>query len=545
MLRENRPPFSNTCKNHLIYAFLAVNLIAFLIPIWGGKYMLTGDGPTHVYNSRILADWMLGKDLEFYQQIYELNLKPDPNWVGHALLSCLMLIFSPALAQKLLLSGYVGVFTWALFHCIRHIHRENLHLVLLGLPFIFHFSFFKGFWNCAISFAIGYWAIMWWMKNRYTLAVSKLLAGSLLISLLYFSHLLGLAMALGAVGGMILIELFIYLSKKNNLSQQQLLYHCLSALFIFLPALILVGFYLSRVGIQSTSSTLAPQKLLDQYLILTGLQNIGTKPFEAIGIKLIAFSFHFLLGWGIYRKIKSRQLTVYDGFFLAFLVFFIFYLFQPQSVAGGSVLVRRLQIIPYLLLLGWFAQFSYSPKVRLGWACLFFIASMGIQVSRIPAQERINQGLSGYLSAFSHIEPRSTVLPLSFSHFGLDSNRKPLSQMWLFIHAGDYAGAEKPLILLNNYEASSGAFPLIYRNGYNPLELIGTNEGLEFEPPSVAIYPFEEKTGLSVDYVVTWCRNLVDSSHAYWKHTDIQLTNSYHLVFTSPDKRVEVFKRNP
>ena len=116
--------------------------------------------------------------------------------------------------------------------------------------------------------------------------------------------------------------------------------------------------------------------------------------------------------------------------------------------------------------------------------------------------------------------------------------------MWLFIHAGDYMGAEKPLILLNNYEASSGAFPLIYRKGYNPLDLIGTNEGLEFEPPSVELAPFEQKTGLRIDYVVAWCRKLADSSHRYWKHSDHQLRTQYHLIHSSEDERIEVFQRN-
>ena len=149
MISEKRHPDVGIYWNNLIHAFIAIILLAFLFSIWSGKYFLTGDGPTHLYNARILADWLQGKYLDFYQQIYQLNLKPDPNWTGHALLSCLMLIFPPALAQKLLLSGYILAFGSAIFRLTKLIHKENVFLCLLGLPFIFHFSFYKGFWNCS------------------------------------------------------------------------------------------------------------------------------------------------------------------------------------------------------------------------------------------------------------------------------------------------------------------------------------------------------------------------------------------------------------
>lgn len=81
----------------LFYALL----IVFLIPVWGNKYFLTGDGPCHLYNSKILLDFITSNNPEFYKEYYVLNKNLEPNWFSHIILAFL-LYFSPYFSNGIL-----------------------------------------------------------------------------------------------------------------------------------------------------------------------------------------------------------------------------------------------------------------------------------------------------------------------------------------------------------------------------------------------------------------------------------------------------------
>jgi len=532
-------------KSNLFLILLIAGLGIYLFPILWGEYFVAGDGPTHVYNSRVLKDWLLGQHVDFYKQFYFENFRLDPNWMDHVLLSSLMVVFPPAIAEKLLLSLYVLGFGIGLIALVNQINRENVFIVFLGLPFIYHFTFFSGFWNCALSIALAIWVIRWWSSDITTFSNASVVKGLILITLLYFTHLIGLAMALMVMGGTFLMEYLENLQQKNPDIHKRLRKRLIIAVITTLPALLLVINFVYTKGLNQTQSTVDPLTLFDLYLSLTGLKSIGTDPYESIFVKIIAYTFHLLLIWGIVIKIKTRKISRHDGFFLAFLGVMYFYLNLPEAIVGGSVLVRRVQIVPYLILLGWLTHFRFPKRVVYGMTPILFVVSSGLVCSRLPAHYRSNQGVKEYLSVLPYIEPESTVLPLSYSHSGLDENGAPLSRMWLFMHAGDYLGAEKPLVMLSNYEASSGAFPFIYHYHLNPFVLIGTNEGIEFLPPSMDLMRFQKETGFHIDYIVTWCRNLSDPTHPYWIEADSQLNTYYDLIYTSDKGRVELFQLKP
>ena len=85
-------------------------ILAHLVPLWQSKYFLTGDGPCHLYNSRILLDHVKDADTEFYANFYALNSSPDPNWFTHISLAALLFVFPPWLAEKLFLTAFALLF---------------------------------------------------------------------------------------------------------------------------------------------------------------------------------------------------------------------------------------------------------------------------------------------------------------------------------------------------------------------------------------------------------------------------------------------------
>ena len=80
-------------------------LLAAVAPVWSGRFFVTGDGPCHVYNARILLDYFLGRHFGFYDPFYSLNTNFEPNWFGHLWLAFFQAFFAPETAEKGLISS--------------------------------------------------------------------------------------------------------------------------------------------------------------------------------------------------------------------------------------------------------------------------------------------------------------------------------------------------------------------------------------------------------------------------------------------------------
>lgn len=91
------------------WLFLGLALV-LLVPIWAVDYLPTIDGPSHVYNAWILRQYANTEEYPLFQQHFEIDWRPIPNWFGHAALALLMFPFEPRVAEKVLLTLLVLLF---------------------------------------------------------------------------------------------------------------------------------------------------------------------------------------------------------------------------------------------------------------------------------------------------------------------------------------------------------------------------------------------------------------------------------------------------
>ncbi len=138
-----------------IYFFI---LFLYLVPIWVNKYFLTLDGPCHLYNSRILLDYILGNNKSFYSDFYIPNFSLFPNWFSHIFLALAMLLAGPIIAEKLILTIYAVLFAILIRIIIKAIKPDNTIMSFMIFPFLYHYTFQMGFYNFCFSmvFAIAY-----------------------------------------------------------------------------------------------------------------------------------------------------------------------------------------------------------------------------------------------------------------------------------------------------------------------------------------------------------------------------------------------------
>src|SRR5205809_5945752 len=102
---DNRTGVTVTKPQMSARLYVAVAIVA-VIPIWSVRYLPTVDGPSHVYNSWLLRQLLLGAQGPIAQW-FRIDWRPHPNWIGHAVMAALMFVVTPIVAEKIFVSGVV------------------------------------------------------------------------------------------------------------------------------------------------------------------------------------------------------------------------------------------------------------------------------------------------------------------------------------------------------------------------------------------------------------------------------------------------------
>jgi hypothetical protein len=197
----------------LFFVLLALQLV----PLWSVHYFLTGDGPCHLYNAKVLLDFFQGGEAKsFFSSWMFVNTALEPNWFSHATMSLLMGLGTPPfLAEKLLQTFYVLAFGLGLRFMIRQLNPNALFLSTFGLLLTYHHVFQMGFYNYSCSLAIMFWTTGYWLKHRQDWNAGRMLGLGLGFVLLYFCHPIGLLLSFLMIGGVFLAELSNQVFRKK------------------------------------------------------------------------------------------------------------------------------------------------------------------------------------------------------------------------------------------------------------------------------------------------------------------------------------------
>jgi len=482
-----------------------------------------------------------------FRQYYQLSSHPEPNWSGHLILAGLTWLVSPLTAEKILLSIYVLLFPLLLRYALIQVRPDAGFLAILVFPFIYGYPLHLGLYNFSLGLALFFLPLGYFIKHgeRFTLRRSVVLA--LLMILLYFSHFIALLAAGLAIGILTLWQLGARLIQRRHQGEQVSLLQLfrqlvLGPLAALMPAALLAAAFLERQG----AGHLAGNSLKQLVLSAAGLFSlVSFHPREQFCTWPLAAIFFIVAGGLFLIRLARRELGRKDGMLAAAAAFGLVYLLAPAKMSGGAVINERLMLFPFLLLILWFGTAAWRGAARIGLQTA--VALIALVLFGMHAQDyaRVNDYLDEYLSAAEYIEPRSTLLALSFSHQGHTPQGRALTQRFgPFIHASGYIAAQRSVVDLKNYEATTGHFPVIYRPELDPYTHIGINHGLERQPPLVNFLDYGERTGGSVDYVLLW--QIRDRQRYLEPTLEIfhQLNQGYELIYTSEQRKyVQLWRR--
>ena len=451
-----------------------------LFPLFTLYFFPTVDGAAHVYNSRIINGLLF--DDPIYESIYAFNRVPEPNWLGHALLSIFNIVFPSLIAEKVLLAICIVFIPLSFRKLVLRINPHAAFASYLIFPFIYSFMLITGFYNFCLSLPLLFWAVSYWIKVKDSLGIKQIILFSLFIVLLYFCHMF-------AFGLVCLIAGLLLLSEIRAAGLKAFFLKGALLVAMALPAIALAAYFLHVHHTTEPGSYFEKDMLLK---MLYGIQPIMTYAYEepTVFAKTVFYLICSLFVAAIIYRIRERRgITIGDSWLVLAFSTLAIYFFMPDATAGGGFISLRLNYYFFIFLIAWICSVRLPLWLTASSAAVSAIASIGFIVSFHDQLKAEDEEAQEYFSVAEHIEEGSVVMPLNYS-----SN-------WRYSHFSNYLGYEKDLIILENYEASSALFPVIWKEGYEPFTYMGD---IVRKPPCSDIEHYISKTQKQINYIVQW-----------------------------------------
>jgi len=524
----------------LFYAFLAL----LLVPVWSVDFFVTGDGPCHLHNSKILYDWFHEKSRLFYDPFYFLNTNINPNLLFYLMTVPLMALGSPELAEKIFFSVYVISFGCGFRFLLLQINPNAKFLSSVALLFCYHTLLMKGFLNNSLSFAVWFWLAAWWWRKRDEFSIGVMTITSLLILLLYSAHPIGLTFGILMILSMI-TGLWVHESKEKGMKESlsMLSKRIQSLMLSGLPTIMLFVEYMMRSNMTAEKT---PHHFKDSLNYISHLYSLVTLRTSEEPWALATSVFCLMIAiMALILRIRQPRLLLTDGISLFFVLVMLIIAFPPDSISGGLEVSYRLAIVPFMALLCWAATANFPIWTQITSQFIALIIGIGFLTIRLPVHFHASEYASEINSCETHITFPATVFVLNYDWEGHTPEGQLIAdRASLFSHVDCYLGSKGTVIISDNYEAHFPYFPVIVRWNTN-MYAMTDKEGVNFDnrPPRADILNYSARTGEKIDFVLMTGYTETFKDHPYTQEILAQLDQAYLRIYTSPHGKAVLYKR--
>jgi len=399
------------------FLFFAL-VIIFLFPIWSLDYFPTLDSPGHVYNGKILWELLFG-DATFYQSAYVINDQLSPNWFSQCLLAVLSNLASPFLCEKIIHSIYVVGFAFGFRMMVKSWKQAPVWLPLLGFTFIYNATMILGFLNFNLGIALLLWSIGLFHRTIEDTSLKKLFLFFVVITLLYFTHLVAIVVFFLYVLSWFIIDLIDAAVAKQRpaVFQNGLWYKLFMALIA--PALLLVLYLLSdqEAGVYYYTNT---DEITQKLIRFEGLFCFEQKEFGyarwswfavvgGIVMTLSYASMRFMMKKNSGEKLFSDIKLFFTLLLVTVLVVACAYVMPDASSGGGGMLTIRL-----VFFAGLFFVTSIFFVLKQKWISILMITLVTVVAVEksffIRKKQSSNQEFCTQIDAMSHNQCGNGVL---------------------------------------------------------------------------------------------------------------------------------------
>lgn len=538
--------FASSGRSLMLTTSFAVLVLITLLPVWMVGYFPSQDGPVHL----LIADVASGydePDADLLRTYFAPSPHVEPNLAVYPLLALFSALTDSDTAEKLLVSLFTLLFAGAGLYAVTSINRHAWPLSLLFLPMIFGYHLHMGFYNFVLSLIGFVFVFGYWLRYRQALTWPRLLLLAAVALALVLDHLVGFVV-LAYVIGVSSLVLWIHARRTSELprpSCQQLGREWLGLGLAFLPAILVAASFVLRHRVDSEALLSERSLLIDLFTAsflfsFSRLERILALPLLLTGAAIAIWNLRASLRNGL----GVALLTAISGLALI-------YLFVPLNTRGVPLVDR---LVPFMAALGvlWLASgYIAATAARHRLVVLGAVLStLLLTAHRVAAYREIDDYAREYMSAASHIEPHSTLLPINF--WGASQPLGGDQITWRtdpFLHLGARIAVQTDGVYLRSPLLSSvvyGYFPIVYRPQVDPFRLF---DGLALEPedkpPTFADFAsYNDRTPGRLDYVLFWPMTPDIAAKPAVRVMVSRLSRHYDLVHVSPGRGlVHLYRR--
>jgi hypothetical protein len=522
----------NNHRDLLFYLFVIWNCF-FLFQI---HYIPTLDGGSHAYNAKIMGSLLFGGD-ELYGRYYQMNLEPVPNWFTGGLSMVLNAFLSFSAAEKVILLIYFIGFPLLFRKVADKLSEKKSYLIFLVFPLTHYSLLYYGFFNFSYGILFFLLGISFWIKNAEALTIKKLLLFAGICLLAWFSHLfafLSLLIFLAVYEAYFFFyQVFLSENKKpvNAQLRESIMRGVKVVACTIAPLLLTWMYFRNRPALEKN------------YLDTKTLNNLftGGEIFKSYSTEdyLAAFFFYLFAGLLVYAMIsklrkafEEKKTSAFfsrnDVFLLVSIVMLFLFYTQADSDGYGAFISQRFSLFVFILAGLWLAGCRLDKAAELMSTLVLVIGLYYFVGLKKDGVRWLNSELAKMDGVTDHIKEGATVAPVHFANYN-----------WLGLHYSNYLAARKHIIITENFEASTGYFPVQWKSAEQSLYLTNfpsvTDEDCAAFAAKLKSYP----TG-PVDYVLFYGEQ---PGQPYYEKLLAEVKKNYRMVYSF--QNVWLYKRDP
>ena len=454
-----------------------------------------------------------------------------------------MYLFSGVITEKLFLTCYLLLSISGFYLLLQKIGSSPGYWALVIFFFVFHHTLAKGFYNFSLSTAFYFWMIWSWLRFLDKKDTLNTFLVFCFAGLTFFTQLLPFVFGVFTCFALVVSY---SISKGYTEPHRPFIFFVKNSIALAIltaPFLWLMTRFTDSQG--GLGMELRPHlyRLVELVQFKYAVCASHQEDFFAgvTGIVLVTF----LIACIVMRFKKGFQLHKYDGIFLSLLFVLFVCIFFPEDFLRRVILISMRAQLFVFIMVACCVAYILPKKVQNAGGLIILACFAGISVVRARYMSAASEAVADCVSASRYIRPYSVILPLNINPGGRDCQGKAIVDFnYLFCHTWQYMGTEKPIIFLDNYEALTGYFPLLWTYKTNPYAHLSTYEGIEASPPSADIGAYETQSGVAIDYVLLWCYDSSYLRNEHYHSLATQVGSSFHMVYTSPTARTILFERN-
>lgn len=523
--RKSNQRFLYRVEEIIFYSVLLIN-IAFL---FATRFYPSMDGPAHLYNANLLKHIFLNN--QFIESYYQISSIPVPNWSSHFILSFFGLLFPGWLAEKFFLILYVSGMAISFRLLIKALKPENLAMSVFIFPFIYSFLFHLGFYNYTLSFIFFFLTLAFWNNNYKANQFSLHLITGVLLLATYFSNIL----TFGFLGITLGCAIIYNELKSDTKDIKQLTIRWAKRLGLLavcaLPSLLLLFVFFQKTTFAQSAQGNNITELIKwindvRPLIVYGYQGEVVYTEQIFHVILLVIFISLVLT-NNKVKIKDNLSNLKQAILWvpACLTLILYFVLPNDSSAG--MMSDRLGLLLFIYLIIIAALRNLPVKIMSLFYVVIILLHFSLLIKHSITLRSLDKDAIMISESAKYIEENTVILPVS------------LSDNWLQPHFSNYLGADKPLVILENYEANVGWFPVRW-NPDSPSVLLGEKQeinGLTWHQN------MNSSTQRPIDYIFFY-GNLTKREDSRWQELNAIIDLGFTLEYESENKYIQLFKRN-